>query len=242
MKLFLKRLCNQLRIRDKGKNNVIKLPQIFNNRNALISIEGNNNTIEIGDNFTCGKKCSFRLIGDNLDIKIGKDFKCRNKFDLSFYANDSKVLIEDNVRIDDGLSIDSFGRHKNLSIRIGKNSSFMETSITCFEDDSSINIGEDCMFSYRTVVYNTDGHPIFEKDGNEVINRAHEINIGNHVWVGHSAVILKNVTIGDENIIGRGSIVTKSFTCKNCAIAGVPAKVCKQDVRWDALYPPKFWK
>lgn len=234
---LIKKIFHQLRIRDKGQNNTIRLPKKFKNKNCLISILGNNNVIEIGENFSCGKKFSLRLIGSNNRISIGKNFSCRNNFDLSFYANESKVEIADNVNAYGHLSIDSFGHKKNLTVAIGEGSGFMDTDITCFENNSSVIVGKDCMFSYNTVLYNTDGHPVFEKDGNKVLNRAKDLIIGDHVWVGHSAVILKNVQIGNGCIVGRGAIVTKSFLEENCSIAGVPAKICKHGIRWERAFP-----
>lgn len=50
-------------------------------------------------------------------------------------------------------------------------------------------------------------------------------------WQGRK--IGKNVRIGRDNIIGWGSIVTKSFEGSNQLLVGTPAKVIKNDVQWD---------
>ena len=57
------------------------------------------------------------------------------------------------------------------------------------------------------------------------------IKIGNHVWIGQGATILKGVTIGNNSIIAAGAIVTKDIPA-NCIAAGVPARVIKEDVNW----------
>ncbi len=53
------------------------------------------------------------------------------------------------------------------------------------------------------------------------------VEIGKNVFIGEKALILPGVTIGDNCIIGAGSVVTKSF-CSNVMIAGNPAKIIKK--------------
>lgn len=49
------------------------------------------------------------------------------------------------------------------------------------------------------------------------------IEIGQNVWIGTQAVVLKGVTVGDESVIGAGAVVTKEVPALNIA-TGVPAK------------------
>ena len=72
-------------------------------------------------------------------------------------------------------------------------------------------------------------------DGDHNYNQAHQlenkgdvapIHIGNYVWIGANAVILKGVTLGDHCVVGAGAIVTKSFPEKSM-IVGNPAKLLR---------------
>lgn len=54
-----------------------------------------------------------------------------------------------------------------------------------------------------------------------------EINIGRNVWIGDKVSIFGGVTIGDNVIIGAGSIVTHDIP-SNCMVAGMPARVIRQ--------------
>ena len=56
--------------------------------------------------------------------------------------------------------------------------------------------------------------------------------MGRHVWIGQNVTILKVCKIGDDSVIGFGSVVTKS--CKSGSVmAGCPAQVVKEDITWD---------
>ena len=57
------------------------------------------------------------------------------------------------------------------------------------------------------------------------------IKIGNHVWIGQRATVLKGVTIGDGAVIAAGSIVTRDVP-PHSLVGGIPAKVLKENVEW----------
>ena len=80
-------------------------------------------------------------------------------------------------------------------------------------------------------IRNTDSHKIYDKNTNKRINEGNSINIGNHVWLGMRAIILKGVNIGDNSIVAAGSIVTKDVKA-NTIIPGNPAKQIKENIYW----------
>ena len=77
------------------------------------------------------------------------------------------------------------------------------------ENDSTVRIGDNSMISWGVDIWCTDVHTITDMDGNAQ-NFGKFIEIGNHVWIGKNSKIGKNVRIANNNIIGWGSIVTKS--------------------------------
>lgn len=92
---------------------------------------------------------------------------------------------------------------------------------------SQITIGKDSTIGRDVIIRDYDGHTILEP-GFEI---AKPISIGNHVWIGNRAMILKGVTIGEGAIIAAGAIVTKDVPA-GCAVAGIPARVIKENVKW----------
>lgn len=52
------------------------------------------------------------------------------------------------------------------------------------------------------------------------------VRIGNNVWIGVRVIILKGINIGDNSIIGAGSVVTKNVP-NNSIVVGNPAKVIR---------------
>lgn len=95
--------------------------------------------------------------------------------------------------------------------------------ITCGE---RITIGEDCNIGRDVIIRDYDGHSI---DAN--LPMSAPIRIGDHVWIGQRAMILKGVTIGDGAVIAAGAIVTKDVPAR-ALVAGIPAKIIRENVDW----------
>ena len=63
-----------------------------------------------------------------------------------------------------------------------------------------------------------------------------DTRVGSNVWIGHGAQILRGVTVGDNAIVGAGSVVTKDVPA-NAVVGGVPARVLRMreapvSLRW----------
>ncbi len=109
-------------------------------------------------------------------------------------------------------------------IFVGEGTTLNATSITAYE---KVTIGKKVLFGPNVIIMDCDGHPPNRNLPETVENLTiAPITIGNNVWIGYGAVILKGVTIGDNSIIGINSIVTKSVPPNSIAV-GQPAKVIK---------------
>ncbi|WP_179394567.1 sugar O-acetyltransferase [Lacticaseibacillus absianus] len=93
-------------------------------------------------------------------------------------------------------------------------------------DSAKITIGNN-VFIAPNVALITETHPQNAAERNANLEYAHPITIGNNVWICTNALILPGVTIGDNAIIGAGSVVTHDVPA-NTLVAGNPAKVLRQ--------------
>ena len=66
-------------------------------------------------------------------------------------------------------------------------------------EGTKVNIGSDCIFADRVHIRTTDQHAIYDENRKR-INPAKDVYIGNHVWLGKEAIIMKGVRIGNGAI------------------------------------------
>lgn len=96
------------------------------------------------------------------------------------------------------------------------------------DSSNSIEIGEYCAIAQGAIIKDSDEHAIVDELGNKN-EYTQPIIIGNKVWIGTNAIILKGVAIGDGAIIAAGAVVTKDVPA-HTLVAGVPAKVIKENI------------
>ena len=95
----------------------------------------------------------------------------------------------------------------------------------------SIRIGDHALIAGHVQIQDIDGHPL-----DAAKRRAHEptpyeaiapVSIGDDVWIGTGAVILKGVVIGDRSVVGARAVVTKPVP-PDVVVAGNPAKIVRR--------------
>lgn len=101
-------------------------------------------------------------------------------------------------------------------------------------DDADIYIGDRCMFGPNVTVA-TAGHPVEPNLRSRGLQFNIPVRIGKNVWVGAGAMILPGVTIGDNSVIGAGSVVTKDIPA-NCVAVGNPCRVLREIGEHDRIY------
>lgn len=100
-------------------------------------------------------------------------------------------------------------------------------TITCA---SEIHIGKNCHIARGAVIRDYDGHYIESL----YYRTAKPVYIGDDVWIGYGAYILKGVTIGDGAVIAANSVVTKDVPA-HTIVAGNPAKIIRENINWRSI-------
>lgn len=211
-----KNIRNYYNIIDNGKNNkFIVLDDAENvintnsHKNLQIIFNGDNNVVTIHSSTIFRIPISLTLESQN-NIYFGK--RC-------------------------GLTIDITSPLKNVDFHIGNNVYSNGTSFQLHDESGlKVHIGDNTMFSFDTIIRPSDGHTIYEKDSRKILNYPKAICIGKHCWIGMRAMILKGANIPSDSIIAAGAIVTENSSQKDTGgiFAGIPAKLIKENVNWDA--------
>lgn len=101
-------------------------------------------------------------------------------------------------------------------------------------DDTHIYIG-DCTMLGPNVVIATAGHPILPELRERAMQYNASVKIGKNCWLGAGVIVLPGVTIGDNTVVGAGSVVTKDLPA-NVVAVGNPCHVLREIGEHDREY------
>lgn len=160
-------------------------------------------------------------------VSVGSEFQME---ELPYIVGEGRIVISDRVRLSGKQSI-AFGYSTPGTLPelfIGEGS-FVGHQCS-FNIGRSIRIGNHCLLASGVAIFDMDGHPL-----DAAMRRANRptppksiapVKIGNDVWIGNGAIVLKGVTIGDRSIVAARSVVTRDVP-PDTVVAGNPAHVVK---------------
>lgn len=164
-----------------GNNNVFAFPEVINNPDIKIQINGINNTIIISKKFI-SSNFIIDITGDNALIKIGECCKISGSL---LCGTNSNVYIGDYFKSNHPVNLRAF-------------------------EGCSIRIGSHCLFA-NVYVETSDYHTIFDLETKSPINVGENIVIGDRVWCARNVIISKGTTLGNDVVVGAGAFVNKKF-------------------------------
>lgn len=197
------RLISRNRKRIRGKNNRLVYDNTYAKRCRIDIIGSNNHVVFKGTNYL--EDCCFHIRGNNNEIVLD-DLVC---------AYHAVFCIED-----DG------GR-----IEVGYKSLLSGKIEIASTEGTAIKIGKNCLFSSNIDIRSGDSHSIYDESGKR-INKASDICVGDHVWIGRSAVLLKGTRIPNGCVVGAGAILNKAYEKDHAILVGVPARIVKENIEW----------
>ncbi len=132
-----------------------------------------------------------------------------------------EILVEPPIHFD-------YGRNTTVGERF-----FANYNLTVL-DVCPVTIGDNVMIAPNVSLYGA-GHPIHPDARNSGYEYGAPITIGNNVWIGGSVCVLPGVTIGDNVVIGAGSVVAKDIP-DNVIAVGNPCRVIRTITEEDKKY------
>ncbi len=118
------------------------------------------------------------------------------------------------------------------NIEVGEN--FSANYNLTILDVGKVTIGDNVMIAPNVSLY-TAGHPIHPASRDSGYEYGIPITVGNNVWIGGSVTVLPGVTIGDNCVIGAGSVVTRDIP-ENSVAAGNPCRMIRKITDADREY------
>jgi acetyltransferase-like isoleucine patch superfamily enzyme len=174
-----------------------------------------------GEELTAERQCAKELVFDFNGLRPAETVARHKIIKKLFGKTGNNFFIEPPFRCDYGYNIE-----------IGEN--FYANYNCIILDCSKVVIGDNVFIGPNISIF-TAGHPIHSAIRNQELEYAFPITIGNNVWIGGNTVINPGVSLGDNSVIGSGSVVTKNIPANTIA-AGNPCRVLRQITEEDRLY------
>jgi Acetyltransferase (isoleucine patch superfamily) len=171
------------------------------------------------------------LYNPNRDVQLQEEMyqtRCATyRYNLlpPWKAEERDKLIRSILRIGkEAMILSPFYCDYGTNIEIGDH--FFSNMNLVILDGAKVTIGNNVFIAPNVGIY-TAGHPLDAEQRNCGLEYAYPVSIGNNVWIGAQACILPGVNIGDNTVIGAGSVVTKDIPA-NVVAAGNPCRVIRE--------------
>jgi acetyltransferase-like isoleucine patch superfamily enzyme len=110
-----------------------------------------------------------------------------------------------------------------------------ECTISAFQH---VSIGRECILADRVMLIDFD-HGVTEVERPIRLQGIYkrDVRVGNNVWIGYGACVLRGVSVGDNSVVGTNSVLPKDVPA-NAVVGGVPARVLRmreapRAMRWE---------
>ena len=212
-------------------SNISVLPGI-NIGNNVIILDGSIISKNIPDNsFVYGNPCRINFLGENFNnennileiIKLiqNENLNLCDEYNLNNNEEERKKFIKENFKL--ALN-EEFCIMERLNVLKGKNITIGENYYSNYNsviiDISEIKIGNSTLIGPNLTITTMNFDEKYK-----LINLP--VNIGNNVWIGGNVIIIGGISIGNNCVIGAGSLVNINIP-DNCVVVGNPCKILRK--------------
>lgn len=181
------------------KKNIYKL--------KLVLVKFSNKNIELGNNVKIDFKTNIISCGNRISLGDNVFLRSKPKFYQAGMSFPTTILTD----------------VKGAFVSIGNNSRINGAYIHA---QKGITIGENCVIASGVNIMDINGHELISTNRTIGRDKPAEIILGDNVWIGLNVTILKGTNIGNNAVVGAGSVVKGNFQ-DNALIMGNPARLIK---------------
>ncbi len=171
---------------------------------------------------------SIKFAGSNNILFCEKNVTLVNST-ITFNANNSLIYLSESCKdYKVNLTVNN-----NSALYFGKNNYFNGIFTIILSEQKHFLAGDDGLYSFGIWARTADPHLIYDVESKNRINPSKSIFIGDHVWIGQNAYILKGTQIDSGSIVGAMSVLSGKRIPHNTSWAGNPAKQIKDNIFWN---------
>lgn len=148
---------------------------------------------------------------------------------LNFYGSDAIIYLCPSAK---PYRINAFAS-SGCVLYIGKDNYFNNTVNLLLTEGKHCVIGNDCIISFGVWLRTADTHLVYSTRTKQRLNLSKSVFVGDHVWIGQGATLLKGTRVDSGSIIGAMSLVAGKRIGANESWGGNPARRLSADVFWD---------
>lgn len=164
---------------------------------------------------------------DNI-LFCGENLKLRNT-SIRFNGSNSVVFLS-NSRKEYSLDVSI---NNNSVFYVGRDNYFNGALHVVISEEKNVVVGDNCLFSFGVWLRTADPHLIYSCETKERVNYSKSIFVGDHVWIGQDAMLLKNSYIGSGSIVAAKALVAGKKIPSNESWGGNPARQLSRGIFWD---------
>lgn len=167
---------------------------------------------------------------NNKNIKLGSNVKI--DFNTNIFSCGNRISIGQNVYLRSKSKFYQAGMPFHTTILIDVQGAFVSIGNNTringayIHAQRGITIGENCVIASGVNILDTNGHELISNNRTIGRDKPEEIILGDNVWIAVNVTILKGTTIGNNAVVGAGSVVKGCFP-DNALIMGNPARLVK---------------